>query len=364
MPKNNKFSANKKYLLISNFLGIKKRHGGVKRSDQIKELFDNFDCISVNPYSPLKKSIKKALYYPYIFIDILIFSIYFFFKGLSLRGVILFSLKSIEIIRIIKLNKNREIILEGAGDLPIILMNFLAFKNIRFSTFLGNIEYLVPQDNIINYFKSIKYKYSLEIKGYKKANSVFTISEFDSAVLGCHQIKSKTLNYFPCEKDFQQIKEIKKLRDNKSTNKNKGHILLLGTIYNTPTKIGVLDAINYFNKQKKFYPLKVAGFGTEIFKNYSSDCIDIVGSVTEQNLKELIINTKILIINQIETTGFLTKIIDFNLSGVPIICTSNYFQVNNLQKYGIFKVSYSEIPKLLSTNILEKKYEFFEKPII
>ena len=238
-------------------------------------------------------------------------------------------------------------------------MNYLAFKNIRFSTFLGNIEYLVPQDNIINYFKSIKYKYSLEIKGYKKASSIFTISEFDSAVLGCHQIKSKTFNYFPCEKDFQAIKEIKKLRDNRFTNKSKGHILLLGTIYNTPSRIGVLDAINYFNKQK-ILPSESCWIWNRNFKNYSSDCIDIIGSVTEQNLKELIINTKILIINQIETTGFLTKIIDFNLSGVPIICTSNYFQANNLQKYGIFKVSYSEIPKLLSTNILEKNMNFLK----
>ena len=362
MLQNYKFQVNKKYILISNFLGNKKRDGGVKRADQIKELFDNLDCISFNPYFSLQKSIKKAFYSPYIFLDVLTFSIYCFFKGLSLRGIILFSFKSIEIIRIINSHKDREIILEGAGNLPIILMNYLIFKKIKFSTILGNIEFLVPEENIINYFKSNKYKYSFEIKGYKKANLIFTISEFDSAILGCHGIKSITLNYFPCKKDFIEINEIKKIRDKKFVNKKNGHILLLGTVYNDPTKIGILEAINFFKNQKEFYPLKVAGFGTEIFNKYNSDYIDIVGSVSDSNLKELIINTKILLVNQIETTGFLTKMVDFNLSGVPIVCTSKYFQSKNLQKFGIFNVSFAEIPNLLSSNIFEKEFKFFEKP--
>ena len=362
MAQNYKFLVNKKYLLISNFLGNKKRHGGVKRADQIKELFDDFDCISVNPYLSLKKSIKKAFNYPGILFNVLKFSIYFYFKGLSFRGIIIFSFKSIEIIRIINSLKDREIILEGGGNFPIILMNYLIFKDIRFHTFLANIEYLVPDEDINNYFKSSKYKYSFEIEGYKKASSICTISEFDSAILGCHGIKSKTLNYFPCEKDLLKISEIKKLRNKKFTNKKEGHILLLGTVYNTPTKNGIFEAINFFKKQNKLYHLKVAGFGTEIFKNYSSDYIDVVGSVTESNLKELIIDSKILLINQMETTGFLTKMVDFNLSGIPIICTSKYYQAKNLQKFGIFTIPYTEIPKLLSSNIFEKKFEFFQKP--
>ena len=40
MPENYKFNVEKKYLLISNFFGCKKRHGGVKRAHQIKEIFD------------------------------------------------------------------------------------------------------------------------------------------------------------------------------------------------------------------------------------------------------------------------------------------------------------------------------------
>ena len=125
MSQDYNFLVNKKYLLISNFLGHKNRNGGVKRADQIKELFKNFDCISVNPYYSLKTSIKKAFYSPFIFLDVLKFSFYFFFKGLSLSGIILFSFKSIEIIKIINSHKDREIILEGAGNLPIILMNYL-----------------------------------------------------------------------------------------------------------------------------------------------------------------------------------------------------------------------------------------------
>ena len=357
-----KFFKDKKYLVISTFIDNKIRHGGVKRADQVKELFQDFDCKFCNPYKSLKESFKNSFKYPGCLLKGFLFSLYALPKGLSLRGLILFTFKSTEIIQILRKNKDREVVLEGGGNLPIILMNYLNFNKIEFNTFLGNIEYLVPEKKLHNYFQSNIHKYKLEINGYMKAKSIFTISYFDSAILGCHGISSETINYYPPKKDYENLKKIKLFRHENTDNDNLNHILLLGTVANPPTRQGMLDSILSFKHQKLGTKLKVAGFGTDIFKEFNSNNIQILGSVTEEELKDLMKKAKCLIVNQAQTTGFLIKIVDFNVAGIPIFVTSEYYQAYSLEKFGIFKVSNEEFIEMLNSSLLENKFETFKKP--
>ena len=124
----------------------------------------------------------------------------------------------------------------------------------------------------------------------------------------------------------------------------------------------MLDAIKFFQSQKNKYPIKVAGFGTNMFNHLNSSNIDILGSVTEEKLKILMQNAKCLIVNQVQTTGFLIKIVDFNLAGIPIFLTSDYYQGLNLEKYGIFRVDYSKIYNILNSKIINSKFRSFDKP--
>ena len=357
-----KFSLEKKYLLLSTFLNNKVRHGGVKRADQIKELLSRFDVLSANPYLSIGKSVKLSLLNPSAFLEGLCFSIVAFFKGISIKGLILFSFKSVEIIKIIRANSDREIILEGGGNLPIIVMNYLIYKKLKFNTFLQNIEYLVPENNRDNYFKSSKDKYFLELKGYKGAKSIFTISDLDSAILGCQKIHSETILYFPAAKDLKKLKTIQNIRNKSVLNKKSCYILLLGTVANPPTRQGMLTAINSFKNQNSKYKLKVAGFGTDIFNHLNSSNINILGSVTEKKLQELMLEAKCLIVNQAQTTGFLIKIVDFNLAGIPILITSKYYQGYHLERYGIFRAEYNQIPKILSSSNFKSDFDTFKKP--
>ena len=357
-----KFSLKKKYLLLSTFLNNKVRHGGVKRSDQIVELLKRYDVVSVNPYLSIGKSIKLSLLNPSAFLEGFCFSIFAFFKGISIKGLIIFSLKSVEIIKIIRANSNREIILDGGGNLPILLMNFLIYKKLKFNTFLQNIEYLVPEKKINNYFKSPRDKYFFELKGYKGASSIFTISDLDSAILGCHKINSEIIPYFPAAKDFKKLKTIRNIRSKSNLNKKSRNILLLGTVANPPTRQGMLNAIISFKNQSIKYKLEVAGFGTDVFSHLSSSNINILGSVTEKKLQQLMLEAKCLIVNQAQTTGFLSKIVDFNLAGIPILITSEYYQGYHLEKYGIFRASYNKISKILNSSALNLNFNTFEKP--
>ncbi len=352
----------KKYLVISNFIDNKIRHGGVKRADQVRELFQDFDCKFCNPYKSLNEAFKNSFKYPRCLLEAFLFTLYALPKGLSLRGLIVFTFKSPEIIKILKHNKDREVVLEGGGNLPIILMNYLNFNNIEFNTFFQNIEYLVPDKKLHNYFKSNIHKYKLEINGYVKAKSIFTISYLDSAILGCHGISSETINYYPSKKDYENLKKIKSFRDENCVNENLNHILLLGTVANPPTRQGMLDYIQSFKQQKISTKLKVAGFGTDIFKEFNSINIQILGSVTDKELKDLMKKAKCLIVNQAQTTGFLIKIVDFNIAGIPIFVTSEYYQAYNLEKFGIFRLSNKEIVEKLNSSLLENKFETFKKP--
>ena len=79
--------------------------------------------------------------------------------------------------------------------------------------------------------------------------------------------------------------------------------------------------------------------------------MDILGAISDKKLIELMKNAKCLIINQVQTSGFLIKIVEFNLAGIPILITSDYFQAKNLENYGIFykKLDKNKVYKILQS---------------
>ena len=220
----------------------------------------------------------------------------------------------------------------------------------------------LKKDN--NYFRSNFYKYRNEIEVYKYSEKVITISEYDYSILACHNINSKCLPYFPAKKNLKKLVEIGKYRKkNLKKITNNGYILILGSIINNPTKLGIIKLINLFNQVTKLgCSIKLAGYGTEELIEIEKNKIDILGSVSENVLEELMKNCKCLIINQSHTSGFLTKIVDFNLARIPILITSNYYQAKNLENYGIFFKEVKLINNILLNRLLNENYKLF-KPL-
>ena len=354
-----------KYLFISPFYKSSTKNGGYYRCAQLIENFSGYDFLFFNPYFDFEESflfIKENflnLFQSFFFATRL-----YFFRGLSLKGFLLTIIKSIVFIKIIYRNRNRQIFMDGAGNLPIIFCQYLIQKKINFVIIPTNIEYLVrdPKDN--NYFRSSFHKYKSEIEVYKYADKVITISEYDSSILGCHNINSIYFPYFPEKRNLNKLLQISEYREKnlKKIIKN-GFILILGSISNNPTKLGILKLINFFNQIADVTcPIKLAGFGTENLIGFEKNKIEILGSVSENVLEELMKNCKCLIINQAQSTGFLTKIVEFNLARIPIIVTSNYYQAKNLEKYGIFYKKVNLISDSLLNRFLKGNYKLFEKP--
>ena len=73
-------------------------------------------------------------------------------------------------------------------------------------------------------------------------------------------------------------------------------------------------------------------------------------------------NCKCLIINQAQTSGFLTKIVEFNLARIPILITSNYYQAKSLEEYGVFYKDIKYLSNYSINRLLNKKYKLFKNP--
>ena len=353
------------YLFISPFYKNKIRHGGVKRTYQIIEDFCDEDFYLENPYINFKEGLKVFTKNNFITkINALYFSLRLFFgNGITFKGLILIFFKCQKFLEIINSNKKKKIILEGGGDLPIIFSQYLIQKNIKFSFFLSNIEYLVPDENKSNYFRSNYFKYKLEIKGYKNAEKLITISNYDSSIIACHGIKSDTFQYYPIKQERKKLRAIRNFRKLNSQKIIKdGNILIIGTINNPPTRIGIEKIIKDLNKINLGCKIKLAGFGTNKIRRLKSKNLDILGAISDQKLIELMKNAKCLIINQVQTSGFLIKLVEFNLAGIPILITSDYFQAKNLEKYGIFYKKLDCLSASYIKKILQSNYRVFNKP--
>ena len=79
------------------------------------------------------------------------------------------------------------------------------------------------------------------------------------------------------------------------------------------------------------------------------------------DLVELLLHAKAAVIEQPPTSGFLIRLVEFNLAGVPIFVSGKYLQSKRMEDYGIFSVS--KLEDILSTQTLQsfKKFSFPEE---
>ncbi|MEA5614316.1 glycosyltransferase family protein [Nodularia spumigena] len=99
--------------------------------------------------------------------------------------------------------------------------------------------------------------------------------------------------------------------------------VILGTYLNLPTKHGIIELVEWFNSFDKLINIKVciAGFGTEKLKDEISlhSNLELLGTLSDQELTNVLIQTSAVIINQRYGLGSLTKIPELLIAGVPVV---------------------------------------------
>lgn len=330
------------------------RHGGVRRTEQIASTTD-FD-FRLDPLGFKNESFGRLFFWFVvgIFFTPIQFDITNYLRSAICIGRLKLFLISVNFFK----NKENYIALEMGVGMQLEVGSYLARNNYRYIVFPHNIEYLVSGQRNSNIGTFIKFA-AREILIYAKAMHCFCISELDFSVVAPINPNTSVYPYYPSKLDLQRFLEISNRRE---IAKNNSFFLCLGSAGNPPTRQGIGVVIEFFNRKEEFDKvLKVAGYGTESFGKIQARNVEILGGISDKELDILLINVKAVILYQPPTTGFLTKLMELNLCGVPVLVNREYIQARGMESYGIYTYdSISDIDLLVGQ--LGEKCKKFEPP--
>jgi len=319
-------------IYIPAFDNLIMRHGGVKRSSQIREMLDESEFSSQLPVRTKKAALKLAFKYPHLFLLFasawLVRSI---FLGLTLEGVFYLAVHAIFLHRITRTEKPEVIALELSSGHNMLIGRLIWEMRTPYFCLPHNVEFLVPNQQI-PYFRRPQQYFEWEREIYRHASINFAISKFDASVISSLGANASVLQYYPIRSDAERFARISSHRKGRGKTT---FFLILGTVHNPPTRVGMEKLLRSISSKLEISFI-VAGFGTEELSRYESTNIKILGSVTDDILDNLLIETEGVVISQIQTSGFLTKIVDLNLCSVPIYFVTEYIQGINLEDHGVF----------------------------
>ena len=293
-------------------------NGGNKRTAQINELLNktniNFIEANFSPYTPSSRNplmLTKGLIYNWKN-----------FSPLKSSYAIGRYLKQFE--NFIKYKKPSFFIWESVSEYNLLLSKVLHDNNIPFVALPHNIESLVEGSK--SPFSNLKSPYRLfeELNYLKLSDSVFTISKEEQWLLSLNNI---TVNYLPYHPTEQLKCKLLKIRDRKKEWNHKAKknikVLLLGTFYNKPTFDGYVELIDQLKNHNNII-LNVCGFGSELLRGkFTENHIKIRGTVSNEELDEIIVDSDFGIIHQKPSSGALTRIPELLIAGLPLFVNNH-----------------------------------------
>jgi hypothetical protein len=353
-----------KRLHIAAFLGHKSRHGGVRRTEQLIEVIRPLGVETINPFVGFNEALAQAIRHPLALLRFFLRSLQLALtSGFTFKGIIRLTVYGSNVYTLVKKGKYDEVLIETTTREPLLVVEALRIAKVKYYVFPHNIEFMVPSQRETSYRKK-SHHFSFEYEVYRDAEKVFTISDFDTAILSSMEISCCTMPYYPVEVELENLLKVRQQRTFRHRHQ-KGDLpmyLLMGTAGNAPTRKGFLRQIKLFLEETKDMTesprLVVAGFATEIFKEYECEKVSVLGAVSSGTLQNLLIETSGVLVNQPQTTGFLTKFVELNLSHLPVFVFSDYYQSNHLEDYWIFNVrSFQEVFQFQETSLKPQTFK-------
>lgn len=254
-------------------------------------------------------------------------------RGLTIRGMAAFVLYGGWFLGLLQTHRPRTVYLEIGPSLGLVIGSIAAASGVRYLAFPHNIEFLVPGQTQ-RLFRSEEAAVAAEIATYRSAAAVITISDFDSGVVECLGIAAHTLPYRPSSQHLTALQAIKDAR--RATSKD--HYLVLGTVRNPPTEAGMRRLFDLIRKSAVPRKFVVAGYGSETLAGVAPQNVRVAGTVSDAELADLMTRCHGLVLFQPQTSGFLTRITEANLAGIPVYVLGGYRQAGHLDKFSIFAI--------------------------
>jgi len=184
-------------------------------------------------------------------------------------------------------------------------------RNFKVIAVPHNLEYFVPGA----FHESL----STEIQALVNADFVFCISREEEWLLRLHGANAYYLPYYPPQAIEQQLLTIRTKRTPND------RFLILGSAGNPPTRQGMIEQIQWLKHLRSHldFEVDIVGNKTELLKEYCDETFTLHGTVSDEQLTELLTHAKTALIHQTPSSGALTRIPELLLAGIPVVANGN-----------------------------------------
>jgi hypothetical protein len=230
---------------------------------------------------------------------------------------------------------------ESTVDYNLLLAEALYKNNIPTIALPHNIESLVSSSRSAFTNKLSPGWLFEELKYLGYCDKTFTISREEQWLLSNSGINADYLPYHPSDELKRFLLDIRSKRQEKEKHTHGRRILLLGTFYNKPTFDGYVDLVSNIAHDQGIQ-IDIAGYGSEPLKSvFTSKNVAVHGSISNETLRELVINADFSVIHQPPSSGSLTRIPELLIAGLPLFLNTHaarsHFDTKGLIIYNSFK---------------------------
>lgn len=344
--------SNKKTALIkSNFQSNPYGHGGDRRTYQINWLLkDLYDAVFFSS-TQQKESITQRvgfiiLYAPKLFFLLGIKRMFYSTNWITILSV------ALQLNRTFKSKRIDLVIWEST--LPSewyfpYLCRYIFHKKVY--AFPHNLESVIAT-NEIEFRNSIN-NLSNELNYLHVCHHVFTISFEENWLFNNVGMNASLLPYFPVGQIADNLNTVKNKRSQRLPN-DKMQYIILGTVLNRPTHVGMLELIQELQTEKYKHldiTFCIAGFGTNSFrKEIFVDYIICKGELSEEELQLELTHTDAAIVYQPTSTGALTKIAEYAYMNIPVLCNAESARtIQQLQHVFVYS-SFEQLFEILTNS--------------
>ena len=188
-------------------------------------------------------------------------------------------------------------------------------RKIMFAAVVHNLESLASHQVTSKYRLGMLKR---ELALLKDAAACITISREESVLLCNLEIRVHFLPYCPSPENLTRLARIRNGREKvRHTD-----LLMLGNAFNVATLVGMREFLSLWDAHTGLSGIRlhVAGFGTEqISSQYTpSKGVILHGSMSEDELDELLVRVKGCVCYQPQGSGAMTKIQELSCAGIPV----------------------------------------------
>jgi glycosyltransferase involved in cell wall biosynthesis len=158
-----------------------------------------------------------------------------------------------------------------------------------------------------------------EIAVLSRCSVTITISQEEALLLNNLGARALFVPYYPPRPILERLRAVRRQR---AAGKKDG-VMLIGNVKNAPTREGMLQAVAFWRENRLENAagrLMVAGYDTEKLAAKLKDAsgVEFLGSLSNEQLDDILCRVKACLCYQERGAGALTKICEMLIAGVPV----------------------------------------------